>query len=215
VYADHLPQKASGRDRPRIFWCPSGELTLLPLHAAGIYRSDNSSEDCASDYVVSSYIPTLSSLRNACRNYQPLNRDHLTAVLVAAADAPGLPIINSVREEVQDVQSLLQAASIQILNDVDATVRPEDVLQHLEKTFLLHMATHGQQKPDPFRSRFALREGDLTIADLMRLELPNAVFAFLSACETARGRDVQPDQVVHLAASMLFCGFRSVIATFW
>jgi CHAT domain-containing protein len=41
------------------------------------------------------------------------------------------------------------------------------------------------------------------------------MFAFLSACETAKGDRSQPDQAVHLAASLLFCGFRSVIATMW
>lgn len=37
----------------------------------------------------------------------------------------------------------------------------------------------------------------------------------LSACETATGDSEQPDQAVHLAAAMLFVGFRSVIATMW
>jgi CHAT domain-containing protein len=49
----------------------------------------------------------------------------------------------------------------------------------------------------------------------MRLRLPHAVLAFLSACQTAQGSEKQPDQAVHLAASMLFCGFRSVVGTMW
>jgi hypothetical protein len=39
------------------------------------------------------------------------------------------------------------------------------------------------------------------------------MLAFLSACQTAKGDEDMPDQAVHLAASMLFCGFKSVIAT--
>ena len=62
---------------------------------------------------------------------------------------------------------------------------------------------------------FALGGEQLTISSLMELRLPNAVLAYLSACETAKGDKNQPDQAVHLAASMLFCGFRSVIATMW
>jgi CHAT domain-containing protein len=42
-----------------------------------------------------------------------------------------------------------------------------------------------------------------------------AVLAFLSACRTAQGDANAPDQAVHLAASMLFCGFWSVIGTMW
>lgn len=40
----------------------------------------------------------------------------------------------------------------------------------------------------------------------MNLNLPTAMLAFLSACKTAKGSEEQPDQAVHLAASMLFCG---------
>jgi CHAT domain-containing protein len=50
---------------------------------------------------------------------------------------------------------------------------------------------------------------------LMQLKLPKALFAFLSACETAQGDREQPDQAIHLAAAMLFTGFRSVVATMW
>jgi CHAT domain-containing protein len=49
----------------------------------------------------------------------------------------------------------------------------------------------------------------------MSLELPRARLAFLSACETAQGDRQQPDQAIHLAASMLYAGFKSVIATMW
>jgi len=49
----------------------------------------------------------------------------------------------------------------------------------------------------------------------MKLNLPRASLAFLSACETAKGSADQPDQVLHLAATMLFVGFPSVIGTMW
>jgi CHAT domain-containing protein len=53
------------------------------------------------------------------------------------------------------------------------------------------------------------------IQDLMTIHFYDAVLAFLSTCQTARGSERQPDQAVHLAASMLFCGFGSVIGTMW
>ena len=55
----------------------------------------------------------------------------------------------------------------------------------------------------------------LTLAQVMSLNLPDAFLAFLSACETARCDEAQTDQAVHLAAAMLFAGFRSVIGTMW
>jgi CHAT domain-containing protein len=60
-----------------------------------------------------------------------------------------------------------------------------------------------------------LQDGRLTIKEIMQLNLPRAALAFLSACQTAKGDKNAPDQAVHLAASMLFCGFRSVIGTMW
>lgn len=55
----------------------------------------------------------------------------------------------------------------------------------------------------------------LTITDLMCLNLPNCFLAFLSACETAKNTQAQPDQAIHLAATMLFVGFKNVIGTMW
>ena len=92
----------------------------------------------------------------------------------------------------------------------------EAVLDELVRASILHLACHGQQHPsNPLQSGFRLRNGTLSVAALMRLHLPNAILAFLSACETAKGEETQPDQAVHLAATMLFVGFQSVIATMW
>jgi CHAT domain-containing protein len=49
----------------------------------------------------------------------------------------------------------------------------------------------------------------------MEFELDRPWFAYLSACETAKGDAKQPDQVMHLAAAMLFAGFKHVVATMW
>jgi hypothetical protein len=53
------------------------------------------------------------------------------------------------------------------------------------------------------------------VSSLMSLNLPNAFLAILSACETAKGDTSQPDQAVHLAATMLYVGFKSVVGTMW
>ncbi|CAG8697403.1 9223_t:CDS:1, partial [Acaulospora colombiana] len=46
---------------PRIWWCATGPLAFLPIHAAGIY-DPGSVDSQISDYVISSYTPTLSAL---------------------------------------------------------------------------------------------------------------------------------------------------------
>ncbi|KAG8215789.1 CHAT domain-containing protein [Butyriboletus roseoflavus] len=49
----------------------------------------------------------------------------------------------------------------------------------------------------------------------MGYDLQNAQFAYLSACHTTVGDEESPDEIIHLAASMQFAGFRSVIGTMW
>jgi hypothetical protein len=65
-------QEASGRDRPRVHWCPVGALGFLPIHAAGVYSQG--SLECCSDYVVSSYTSTLLALRRARTELVPMTR---------------------------------------------------------------------------------------------------------------------------------------------
>jgi CHAT domain-containing protein len=68
---------------------------------------------------------------------------------------------------------------------------------------------------DALESGFTMQDDMLTVSKLMSLKLPKAFLAVLSACETAKGDASQPDQAVHLAATMLYVGFRSVIGTMW
>jgi CHAT domain-containing protein len=80
----------------------------------------------------------------------------------------------------------------------------------------VHLACHGiQHRTNALESRFYLSNGMLTISKLMALELDQPWSGYLSACETAKGDAKQPDQVMHLAAAMLFVGFKSVVATMW
>lgn len=53
------------------------------------------------------------------------------------------------------------------------------------------------------------------LSSIIKLSLPHAEFAFLSACETATGDKLLEEESVHLAAGMLLAGYRGVIATMW
>jgi CHAT domain-containing protein len=60
-----------------------------------------------------------------------------------------------------------------------------------------------------------MRDGPLTITDIIRPRLQQPEFAFLSACHTTVGYESSPDEAIHLAAAMQFSGFRSVIGSMW
>jgi CHAT domain-containing protein len=145
----------------------------------------------------------------------PVPREDLKAILIAAPDPPKHTPIPNVDDEVHTVAGLVYSVSAEVLNNVHTRASASSVLNGLTTAHILHLACHGHQNENPLDSNFALNDGPLTISSLMRLNLQHAMFAFLSACETAKGDKNQPDQAVHLAASMVFCGFRSVVATMW
>jgi CHAT domain-containing protein len=151
----------------------------------------------------------------AREDFIPLPRHELQALLFSEPSAPGLAPIPSVDDEVQMVARIVMSTSASVANDVYASSMVQSVLEQAPSAHILHLACHGHQHEDPLKSCFALQDGRLTISALMDLKLPKAMLAYLSACETAKGDKNQPDQAVHLAASMLFCGFRSVVATMW
>ncbi|KAJ8594175.1 hypothetical protein M405DRAFT_930324 [Rhizopogon salebrosus TDB-379] len=75
---------------------------------------------------------------------------------------------------------------------------------------------HGvPNREEPFESLFAMRDGPLTIRDIIQLRLRHWVFAFLSACHTTVGHASSPDELIHLVAATQFSGFRSVIGSMW
>ncbi|QRV87054.1 CHAT domain protein [Ceratobasidium sp. AG-Ba] len=53
------------------------------------------------------------------------------------------------------------------------------------------------------------------LEEIARRDFKNKGLAFLSACETATGDRVLPDEATHLAAGMLISGYPSVIGTMW
>jgi CHAT domain-containing protein len=83
--------------------------------------------------------------------------------------------------------------------------------------FILPAMAHGKQDVnDPLESGLILHSAiQLKVKEIMKQFTPNASLAFLSACETAMGAENLPDEAVHLAASLLFAGFRGVVATMW
>ncbi|KAG8884018.1 hypothetical protein FRB98_002659 [Tulasnella sp. 332] len=64
-------------------------------------------------------------------------------------------------------------------------------------------------------SRFRLQDKPLLMQEITRTDLPDAEFAFLSACHTATGDRNTPNEGLHLAAAMQFAGFRGVVGTLW
>ncbi|KAJ7203815.1 CHAT domain-containing protein [Mycena pura] len=207
---------------PRIWWCPTGSLSFLPIHAAGIYEQGH--RDCISDYVISSYTPTLNTLLDP-----PTDRPSsfkMTAVSQSkrpkfSQDYSALP---GSKKELDSIKDQVPPAWLTTLGVAsDAVV--ETTLFHLNQSSIVHFACHGTQNLEqPLESALILSDGPVKVSELMRRPedtqssetiRKSMSFAFLSACETAKGDVNTPDEAMHLAATLLFAGFRSVVATMW
>jgi hypothetical protein len=168
---------------------------------------------------VSTYIPTLHSLIKARNSWDPIPRDEL-AGLIICEDSPKSSAANYLLEaakEVRIVRECFESAHAQVLNTMSTQTIRAELLSLLGNTpaHVLHLACHAVQDAEPLSSAIVLHDGQLTIEDIIRLSLPQATLAYLSACQTAKGDQNAPDQAVHIAASMLFCGFRSIVGTLW
>ncbi|KAG1890405.1 CHAT domain-containing protein [Suillus subluteus] len=197
----------------RIWWCPTAEFTLLPLHAAGLYEKKKKKNNLSHIYI-SSYTPTLATL---IRARQRVSRDASSQHFVAIGQAnpeKGKGLRCVAPELAVVAQYLAPVVSFTSLEEGNATV--EGAIDALNHNQWLHLACHGMpNRQQPFESSFAMRDGPLMIKDIIRSNWQNPEFAFLSACHTTVGDEKSHDESIHLAAAMQFCGFRSVIGSMW
>ena len=199
-------------EQSRIWWCPTSVFCSLPLHAMGPIPSDDSDKPrYFLDLYICSYTPTLSALIQS-RHHDSVSRtsDRPSVLLVAQPD-PSLP---TVRGEIKAVQAL--DAEVNSLLSEAAT--PATVIDGFHHHGFVHFACHGiLEAGKPFEAGFELHGDErLTLLKIVRSHLPHAEFAFLSACHTAEVTEGSlMDEVLHLAAAVQYCGFRSVVGTMW
>ncbi|KAF5320631.1 hypothetical protein D9611_013723 [Ephemerocybe angulata] len=200
---------------PRIWWCPTGAMSFLPIHAAGVYRG--SKTDSILDYAVSSYTPTVAAITDRVKKHRTIEKSVSGLFMTSQPNAQGMTSIPGTTLEVQLIHSLAieHGARVVKLEGVDLT--PEDCLKYMESFSSVHLACHASQDAaDPLESRFLLHTGSLDLATILQSNLgKNADLAFLSACQTSTGEEKLSDEAVHLAAGMLAAGYRRVVATMW
>ena len=191
----------------RLWWCPIGPFAFLPLHAAGFYIGDN--QECLSDFAISSYIPTLDMLLESLP--AEFRTEDFKMLAVVESETPGQPSLPSALEELKIIQKHVPSAWLE-----EGKSSIENVSSSLTEASFAHFACHGlQDLNNPLESALFLGGGLLTMAKITEHPLPKARLAFLNACETSKGDDSAPDEVMHLSASLLFAGFRGVVGTMW
>lgn len=189
---------------PRVWWMPTGLLSLFPWHATG-----HPGQPGALDAVVSSYTATLRTLAHARARPPADTRRQLTVALHHTPGAADLPGTATEAEHLHTAHPDLPA-----LVDHDATTHA--VLAALRDSTWAHFACHA--KADlltPSRSGLRLHDGTLTLPAIAQQRLANAELAYLSACSTANPGIQRADESLHLASAFQLAGFRHVIGTLW
>ncbi|KAG8740681.1 hypothetical protein FRC10_004059 [Ceratobasidium sp. 414] len=206
---DHLGYKNAlpASELPHITWCTTGPLSFLPLHAAGNY----SKQGCSlSNYAISSFTPTVSAL--LAPEVDPAS--FFGMAIVGQASTPGFTPLPGTVTELDQISKQTGSMRLTRLEGGQATV--SSVSAALEDHSWVHFACHASQNStNPTESAFHLHDGPLNLKSISKKQLKHADLAFLSACQTATGDRELSEEAVHLAASMIMVGYRTVIATMW
>jgi tetratricopeptide (TPR) repeat protein/CHAT domain-containing protein len=196
-----------------IWWCPTAEFSVLPLHAAGPYRKGQRN---LPHLYISSYTPTLTALIRA-RRHDPSNSatEQKHFIAIGQAKVAGESELLSVGAELGKIGQRVDGfATFARIDGEESSI--SRVVEELGKNEWVHLACHGlPNRKQPFESAFALHDGHFTIQRIIGCDLKNPEFAYLSACHTTVGDEESPDEAIHLASAMQFVGFRSVIGTMW
>jgi tetratricopeptide (TPR) repeat protein len=220
---------APGQDDvwPRVFWCQSGPLSFLPLHAAGHHQTRFDPQPATViDRVVSSTIPTVRALLEA--RQQPIlptgqtvgpNDSEHRVLVVAMRHTPDQADLPGASAEAELIEGMLPGR-VDVLGVPGTPQATHDtVMAMLPQYAWVHFSCHGTSDlDDPSSSHLLLADYQsrpLTVLDLTRARLEGVDLAFLSACTTARSGAVLPDEPIHLAAACKLAGYRHVIATLW
>ena len=200
----------------RIWWCATGPLAFLPIHAAGIYATSKTEVGhTLSDFAISSYIPNARALTERVNSTRLLERK-TSFFMISQPETPKLRRIPGTTREVLAIQRLLENHDVRVLclEGEDATV--EQGITNMETHSCIHFACHAYQNPqEPLKSSFMLHDGCLELSEITKKQLKGADLAYLSACQTSTGDENLSEEAVHLAAGMLAAGYRGVVATMW
>lgn len=201
----------------RIWWCPTGPFSSLPIHAAGIYsEDDNEPIDCLFEYAISSYCTSPQDLLHP----QPQITNEFKMTAIIEPDVPGTGPLPATLKELAEIKRHVPGSQQRLNVHIGSRETPtsvDKVMSDIQKSSFTHFGCHGMQNlKNPLESCLRLSGGRLTMEKIIKeCQVPEGALAYLSACETAKGDEVRPDESLNLVATMMFAGFRSVVGTMW
>ena len=220
----HRTPEGPSSEWPRLWWCPTGPLTVLPLHSAGFHDDPRGAgRRTVVDRAVSSYTPTLRALLEARAPDRRLTSS-ASAENAENRDDSADRLLHVVLENTPDQLSLDATQERAAFTAIDKGRRAEllgpaatreAVLAALPQYRWVHFTCHGDQNlQDPSRGGLQLYDGLLTIAEIAAGRF-DGDYAGLGACKSAVGGVELLDEAITLAAALHYTGYRHVVATLW
>lgn len=203
------------RRLPRLWWCPTGALTFLPLHAAG------DGDQTLLTRVVSSYTRSLWSLIEA-RAHRHSERVRL--LLVSVPNAPDNAVLHRIEQEAEVVARSMRRGSTTALAGPAAT--KQAVLAELASHTWLHLAGHGGdpaiQRRDGGFVRYSTDSGGLRLIDgeldpreIAGHDLGHVTLAIIMACKASASDIKRSNEALHPAGALQAAGCQQVVASLW
>ena len=215
---DHLgftETPVDGQNWPHVWWIPTGPLSRLPIHAAGLHFKR--SGETVMDRVISSYAPSVKSSVHG-RRRENIRKGPVQALLLAMESTQSQAPLPKAKEEVDLVSKICESMNVTpLLSGSDK----KEALDHLRSSKIFHFAGHGYtDRANPSKSHlcFSNASDPLTVANFLELNLheESPFLAYLSACSTGRVQDEQfIDESIHLISACQLARFRHIIGTLW
>lgn len=143
------------RTWPRVWWVGCGLLNLLPIHAAGYYEPADPPQ-AAIDRVISSYTPTIRSLKYARDRAAKSVTSSQKIALIGIFETPEHKDLPFVKTELEELQKLL-SSNIHVTVVSDCT--KQNVLSTLLDHQIAHFSCHAMSSAeDPSQSKFVLKK---------------------------------------------------------
>jgi len=197
---------------PRVWWCPTGSLALLPLHAAHRYDPERGVDVGVADSAVCSYAASVRTLL-ALRERKRVPFAGAGQLVVALDRTPGLRDLPQVAREVAVIGAARGPAALTLRNEA---ATGDAVRAGLARHPWFHFAGHSvQDLLHPGRARLCLNDGGLDVLTIAAERGAQGELAYLSCCEGAIPGTAVPDEPLHLALAFQIAGYRNVIATLW
>lgn len=205
LYRDLLLPAALAKNGSWIL-SPAGPLWELPFQAL----IDPQGHHVIESHAIS-FVPSLTSLA-AIRDRHAEGRPALAFLGLGNPVTKAAPLPEA-ESEVRRIAALYPAGGTKVFTGLDA--RQERLRENAPSADVIHIATHASLNPlNPLYSTLAFSSGPLPATEILRMPL-RARVAVLSACESARGRIAEGEQLIGMGWALTGAGASSSVLSQW